>query len=158
MASNQSQEMSETVEYVPVWRIPKLEPGEIYIMEDRGRYKIGKTNNIANRMKEARTWLPEIVLIGHKPFWSVSEIEKQLHLGFSFGWKGGEWFEFEFESDLQLLIEGFLAFSDSNRDMNSVNFIYWFNGEGMAEFVREQARQKLSRTKFLKQETVHQSK
>jgi hypothetical protein len=41
-------------------------------------------------------------------------------------------------------------------DRNSVDFIYWFNGEGMAEFLIEQASQKLSLPRFQKQESVNQ--
>jgi len=51
------------------------------------------------------------------------------------------------------LIDGFTAFSDTNRDMNSVDFIYWFNGDGMTEFVKERYEQGLTLPKFLRQES-----
>jgi hypothetical protein len=133
--------------------VPKKDPGYIYIVEDRGRYKIGKSKCAGHRLKAARTWLPDMNLIGCKPFWNVSRIERDLHVGFSMGWYAGEWFKFDMEEDRDLLLEGFLAFSDTNRDMNSVDFIYWFNGDGMAEFVIERSRQNLSLPMFLKQES-----
>lgn len=53
-------------------------------------------------------------------------------------------------------MEGFTAFSDEDPDRNSVDFIYWFNGDGMAEFLMEQASQKLSLPKFQRQESLNQ--
>lgn len=92
-------------------------------------------------------------LIGIKPFWDLGEIERQLHIGFCSEWYDGEWFQFSDEDMKSLFLEGFDEFSDSDRDVNSVDFIYWFNSNGMAEFVIEQQRQGLSLNKFRKQES-----
>ncbi|MFE1600603.1 GIY-YIG nuclease family protein [Methylobacterium sp. ID0610] len=136
-----------------IFGISKIDDGYIYIIEDRGRYKIGKTTDAKTRTRAAKTWLPDMRLMGIKPFWNVSKVERMLHEGFCRGWYYGEWFEFEDEDYKETLLDGFIAFSDEDRDINSVNFIYWFNGEGMAEFSIERARQHLSLPKFVKQES-----
>ncbi|OCJ69290.1 hypothetical protein A6U96_19080 [Agrobacterium tumefaciens] len=144
---------------MPVWGIRRVDPGYIYIIESHGRYKVGKTKRTENRLKAARTWLPDIKLIGIKPFWGVSHHERLLHVGFANYWYSGEWFNFDGDDDARnLLIDGFTAFTDDNPDRNSVDFIYWYNGEGMVEFLMEMDRQKLSLPKFQKQESVGRKK
>lgn len=77
-----------------------------------------------------------------------------LHVGFVRNWYAGEWFKFDDEPELlELLIDGFTAFTDDNPDKNSVDFIYWFNGDGMAEFAMEMASQKLTLPRFRNQES-----
>jgi T5orf172 domain len=139
-----------------IFGVAAANPGFIYILEDRGRYKIGKSKNSTERLKAAKTWLPDMKLIGCKPFWNFSNIERYLHTAFSRSWYAGEWFEFECDDDKSILLDGFSEFSDTNRDWNSVNFIYWFNGNGMSEFVIELSRQKVTLPKFLKQESSTQ--
>ncbi|MGY4352707.1 hypothetical protein ACVWXM_009200 [Bradyrhizobium sp. GM7.3] len=56
------------------------------------------------------------------------------------------------------MLDGFTAFRDDDPDRNSVDFIYWFNGDGMVEFLIEMDRQKLSLSKFQKQESSTQKK
>lgn len=139
---------------MPVWQIHRVEPGYIYIIESHGRYKIGKSKSKTGRLKEAKTWLPDGKLIGIKPFWGVSYHERMLHVGFVRNWYAGEWFKFDDEPELlELLIDGFTAFTDDNPDKNSVDFIYWFNGDGMAEFAMEMASQKLTLPRFRNQES-----
>lgn len=136
-----------------IFGITKTDPGNVYIVEDHGRYKIGRSKNSADRLRAAKTWLPDMKLVGCKPFWNVSRIERAMHSGFSRSWYSGEWFEFEDQEDKEILLEGFLEFSDTDRDVNSVDFIYWFNGSGLAEFPIEQNRQNLTLPKFLKHES-----
>ncbi|MDX8514985.1 GIY-YIG nuclease family protein [Mesorhizobium captivum] len=144
---------------MPVWQIHRVDPGFIYIIESHSRYKIGKTKRTKDRLKTAKTWLPDMRLIGFKPFWGVSHHERQLHTGFARYWYAQEWFNFEGDSGVRgLLLDGFAAFSDDNPDRNSVDFIYWFNGEGMAEFLIEMDRQKLSLPKFQKRESFSQKR
>ena len=133
--------------------VSALDPGEIYVVSHNGRYKIGRSTNAAVRIREARTWLPELEIIGVKPFWNVRHIERCMHVGFARCWSAGEWFEMVDRGYEETFLGGFKAFSDSDRDRNSVDFIYWFNGDGMAEFIIEQNRQRLSVPKFLKQES-----
>ena len=102
---------------------------------------------------EPRTWLPDIKVIGVKPFWNVTKLERKMHEGFSRCWYHGEWFQLIDEGYRDTLIDGFTAFSDTNRDMNSVDFIYWFNGEGMVEFSMERDGQELTLPQFLRQES-----
>lgn len=144
---------------MPVWQIHRVDPGFIYIIESQGRYKIGKAKRAENRLKAARTWLPDMTLVGFKPFWGVSHHERELHAGFARYWYAREWFDFEGDDDVRdLLLDGFTAFSDDSPDRNSVNFIYWFNGDGMAEFLIEMNRQRLSLPKFQRQESYIQKK
>jgi hypothetical protein len=99
--------------------------------------------------------MPDMSLVGTKPFWGVSYHEQCLHVGFARYWYEREWFSFDGDGDVRdLFLKGFTAFSDDNPDRNSVDFIYWFNGEGMAEFLMEMNHQKLSRPKFQQQESL----
>ena len=139
---------------MPVWRIHRVDPGYLYIIQSHSMYKIGKTVHSTARLRAARTWLPDMEVVGIKPFWQVSYPERALHAGFARHWYDKEWFEFKDEEGVQeVLVDGFRAFRDDDPDRNSVDFIYWFNGEGMAEFFIEMARQKLSLPKFQKQES-----
>lgn len=144
---------------MPVWRVHRVDPGYIYIFESNHRYKIGKTKSTRERLKAAKTWLPDMVLIGFKPFWGVSYHERSLHTGFANYWYSGEWFSFEGDDAARdLLLDGFSAFSDVSPDRNSVDFIYWYNGEGMVEFQMAMAEQNLTLPKFQKQESAIQKK
>jgi hypothetical protein len=144
---------------MPVWNVHRVDPGYIYVFESNGRYKIGKTKRTKERLKAAKTWLPDMILIGFKPFWGMSHHERLLHTGFANYWYAGEWFNFEGDDDARdLLLEGFVAFSDDNPDSNSVNFIYWYNGGGMIEFQMAIHDQKLTLPKFQKQESTGQKK
>jgi hypothetical protein len=144
---------------IPVWNVPRVDPGYIYIFESNARYKIGKTKNIKDRRRAAKTWLPDMTLVGFKPFWSVLNIERLLHAGFAVHWYSGEWFNFEGDDDSRnFLLEGFTAFGDDTPDINSIDFGYWYNGEGMIELQLAKQEQKLTLPKFQKQESISQKK
>jgi hypothetical protein len=144
---------------MPVWQVRRVDPGYIYIFESGGRYKIGKSKSTKERLRAAKTWLPDMNLIGFKPFWGMSYHERCLHAGFARYWYSGEWFNFEGDDNARnLLLDGFIAFSDGDPDKNSVDFIYWFNGEGMAEFLITMAEQELTLPKFQRQESGGQRK
>ncbi|MGY4352708.1 hypothetical protein ACVWXM_009201 [Bradyrhizobium sp. GM7.3] len=49
---------------MPVWQIRRVDPGYLYIIENHGRYKIGKTTRAEKRLRAAKTWLPDMTLIG----------------------------------------------------------------------------------------------
>lgn len=138
---------------IPVFGVPRRDLGYIYIVENNNLFKIGRSKDPEDRLKAAKTWLPDMKLHGVKPFWNVTWVERCLHTGFAIWWYDREWFLFDNEGDRELLLEGFAWFSDNNPDKNSVDFIYWFNSEGMAEFVRERDLQGLSLPKFLEQES-----
>lgn len=144
---------------MPVWQITRVDPGYIYIIEHHGQYKIGKTTSTKERLKAAKTWLPDMNLIGFKPFWGMSHHERLLHTGFAFYWYAGEWYKFDGDDETRdLLLENFTAFSDDNPDANSVNFIYWYNGDGMVELQMAMNDQRLSLRKFQRQESDVQKK
>lgn len=142
---------------MPVWEVRRVDPGYIYIFETNDRYKIGKTKRTKERLKAAKTWLPDMTLIGFKPFWGVSHHERLLHTGFSAYWYSGEWFSFEGDNEARdVLLDGFRAFSDDSPDRNSVDFIYWYNSEGMVEFQIAMAEQNQTLPSFQKQVSATQ--
>jgi len=138
---------------VEAFGVFREDPGYLYILEQGRRFKIGKTKNPKRRIRDAKTWIPDIKVIGVKPFWGVSRLERLLHCGIAQFWIGGEWFEFP-DDTYDFLYEGFDEFHDGpdslDRDWNSVDFIYWFNGSGMGELVLEQNHRKLSLSSWLK--------
>ena len=141
--------VANSVSLVQPWGVPRRDPGSIYVFRDRNRLKIGKTTRpIAQRVRAARTWAPDAELLGERPFWNISRIERHLHCGFAQGWYAGEWFEFQDKSIEHVLLDGFLQFSDTNRDMNSVDFIYWMNSDGMSELIMDRNRSGLSLRRF----------
>lgn len=145
-------------QWIRTFGIPPEDPGYIYLIQSGDRFKIGKTAHKLSRFAAAKTWLPDMAIVGIKPFWNVTWIEKCLHQGFAASWYAGEWFEPIDEAYRSILVDGFSMFSDSDRDRNSVDFIYWFNGDGMAELVIENNSQGISLKQFQKQVTGrHQS-
>jgi len=128
------------------------DPGFIYIVEDHGRLKIGKTKRTVDRMRAAKTWLPDMALLACKPFWNVSQVERDLHAGFSVGWYAGEWFALD-DCDRDILVEGFGEFSDVDRDANTADFTRWCNSEGMVESIIECDRQANGLKRFLGEES-----
>ncbi|MFM8607058.1 MAG: GIY-YIG nuclease family protein [Hyphomicrobiales bacterium] len=142
---------------IPVWNLNRVDPGYIYLIKHRTLYKIGKTTRTKDRIRSARTWLPDIKVIGIKPFWDVSHHERQLHNGFCRYWYFGEWYKFGNDHYARdLLIRGFKAFSDDLPDQNSINFIYWVNGSGIGDFLIERTNQNLKLRQFQKQESGYQ--
>lgn len=138
--------------------VEPVDPGYLYVVEHTGKYKIGKSTNPAARIQAAKTWLPNMELVGVKPFWKVSEKEKLLHVGLSVCWYDGEWFEPFDEGYRGVMIDDFKEFSDTDINKNSVDFIYWYNSSGMAEFAIEQNRQQKSVRKFIRHETTMRKK
>lgn len=129
--------------------VAPVDPGFVYVIEDRGRFKIGRTTGSA-RLNAAKTWLPDMKLVGLKPFWNHQHIEQTMHVGFAACWHAGEWYEMLDDAYRDMLVEGFCAFSDTDRDRNSVDFIYWVNGSGMNELTLEQSRLGISRRRYLR--------
>lgn len=144
---------------LPVWNIHRVDPGYIYVFESGGRYKIGKTKCTKDRLRAAKTWLPDMNLIGFKPFWGMSHHERLLHIGFANFWYSGEWFDFRENNDvLNVLLEGFVSFKDDSPDANSVDFIYWYNGDGMAELQVAMYEERMTLAKFRRRESLIQKK
>jgi hypothetical protein len=128
-----------------IFGVPRLDPGYLYILKAGPRFKIGKTTNPKRRLLAARTWLPEFDLIGVKPFWNVSALERQLFAGLAQFWFSGEWHEFPDDS-YDSIFDEFANFYDEDRDMNSVDFIYWMHNFG--EILMEYNRRNISLRKW----------
>jgi hypothetical protein len=108
--------------------------------------KIGKTKDPLRRLlREAQTWSPDpLELIGVKPFWNITRIEYSLHSGLAEFWHRGEWHRFDDPYWFDFFVSRFRALSDKNRDANSVDVIYWMNGDNYAEAIRMQREHKMS--------------
>ncbi|MGV1826997.1 GIY-YIG nuclease family protein [Agrobacterium vitis] len=127
---------------IPVWGVARLNPGYIYVIQNTdGLLKIGKSKNRKNRLREAKTWLPDADIIGIKPFWLVDRFEKQLHEGLSQWWYSGEWFKFGDDPYVEDFLENFRAFSDEDidRDENTIDFLYLINEFGEISLERASA-------------------
>jgi hypothetical protein len=136
------------VSFVPVWRIPRLDPGYIYAVQASGRLKIGKSKNRDSRIRDARTWLPDMTIVGVKPFWNIRELERQLHEGLAQWWYEGEWFDLLDDPYLEEFLSDFCTFSDheDERDRNSINFLYFMHD--MQEFAMEREHRGLGLRAF----------
>lgn len=97
-------------------------------------------------------------VVGIKPFWNVSRIERLLHVGMSISWYDREWFEPLDESYLDTMTGQFKEFYDEDINRNSVDFIYWYNSSGMAEFAIDLNYQKVSVKKFMRTESSRKKK
>lgn len=139
--------------WAPVYGVCLIDPGYIYMIQDRDRLKIGRSVSRSSRLSAAATWLPDAKVIDIKPFWDHRRIEVRLHEGFADSWYDREWFAPYDDDHRSLMIDEFSEFSDDDRFKNSVDFIYWFNSSGMAEFVMERARQNKALRAFQRQET-----
>jgi hypothetical protein len=139
--------------WAPVYGVRLISPGYIYMIQDHNRFKIGRTVSRSSRLRAAATWLPDAKIIGIKPFWDHRRIEVHLHEGFADSWYDREWFAPYDDDYRNVMVDGFSEFSDQDRFRNSVDFIYWFNSSGMAEFVIERARQNKPLRSFQRQET-----
>lgn len=69
--------------------------GHVYVIKgERGAYKIGKTNNLDNRLKLFHVKLPfDIHLIHAIPSGDIDLLEKELHQKYDAQRINGEWFE-----------------------------------------------------------------
>lgn len=131
------------------------DPGYIYLMRDRGRYKVGRTKSPKHRLRVAKTWIPDIEVIGLKPFWFHKELEAYVHVGLAtFAYKG-EWFDFEGDEFEETFINEFKFFADHNPISNTRSFTYFVNGTGMNELTLEWSCQGNSKRRFLKETSFH---
>ena len=128
------------VSRIPVWNIPQTDPGYLYIFKSWQKLKIGKTTNPGKRISEAKTWLPDLEIVGVKPFWNIADAEKSLHSGLALFWYSHEWFHFNSDPYEAFFLDNFCAFHDDEdyRDQNSINFTYWLHEFG--EYLIERSR------------------
>ncbi len=140
----ESEKRSKFRPNLDIFGVARLDPGWLYIVKNGPLFKIGKSINPTRRLlRDARTWLPDLELIGVKPFWKISALERQLHSGLANYWYAGEWYQFP-DDTYGWLFEDFRGFYDEDRDMNSVDFIHWINGSGMCELIMEQNNRRIS--------------
>jgi hypothetical protein len=125
------------------WHEP-VDPGWLYILKNGSLFKVGKTTNPRQRLREAQTWLPDGELIGMKPFWSIHIFERTLLCGIANFWYCGEWHKFPDETWSEFLSTGFKMFDDHDRSKNTVDFDYWIGGSGMGEVIAEQNHRRIS--------------
>jgi hypothetical protein len=134
-----------------IFGVVRDDPGWLYLVRSGDLFKIGKTKNPKRRLRQAATWAPDIEVIALKPFWNISHIERLLHEGLADQWHKGEWFRFVDEGIEEFILDGFRGFYEKDRDANSVDFIYWYNGSGMMEFAMERDDRRVSLRKFQRQ-------
>lgn len=133
------------------------DPGYIYVLHANSRLKIGRSINKQTRIKQAKTWLPECEVIGVKPFWNHKSIEKYLQLGMVRFWVTGEWYEFEGDEFEDWFLTEFQAFSETDINKNSIDFIYFMNSTGMSELTLEFSERGSSKLGFQREESAHSS-
>jgi len=131
-----------------IFGVTKADPGWLYLMRSGELFKIGKTKNPKRRVRDALTWSPDIEVIAMKPFWNISMLERMIHEGLSDSWHKGEWFKFIDDDMRDFVVDGICGFYEQDRDMNSVDFIYWYNGSGMVEFQMERDSRRVSLRRF----------
>ena len=129
--------------------VPKLDPGWIYVVAAGPLLKVGRTKHPDRRLsREAKTWLPDLEIIGVKPFWNIGRLEYSLHSALADHWYKGEWHKFEDTYWRNFFVEAFCEFSDTDRDINSVNFAYWMSGTNYAERVGMHCHKRMSLRKW----------
>jgi len=129
--------------------------GWIYLVKNGHLYKIGTTTNPQRRLhKDAKTWLPDMQILAVKPFFNAKELERDLHTGLAMQWYSGEWFKFDHKWMEEFFVETFSEFYDDDPASNSVDFIYWFNGNGFAEFTLDRSWKSQSLPKFQQETSV----
>ncbi|MEE9428842.1 MAG: GIY-YIG nuclease family protein [Paracoccaceae bacterium] len=119
------------------------------------KLKIGRTKNKKDRMRQAKTWLPDGEVVGIKPFRDHKNLENYLHLGLAQFWYKGEWYDFEGDEFEEWFIEEFAALDDTDVNANSINFIYLMNSTGMNEFTLEYSKGSSSKLGFQRDESGH---
>jgi hypothetical protein len=103
-------------------------------------------------LRAARTWIPDVKVIGVKPFWHVADLERSLHIALTDYWIDGEWFDFGEDEFQEYFIETFQEFYDDDINRNSVDFIYWMNSTGMSEFTWEFSSRGISLPEWRRQD------
>lgn len=140
-----AEKKSEIRPNLDIFGVHRSDPGWLYIFKNDNRFKVGKTTNPKRRLLAAKTWLPDVEIVGIKPFWNISELERELLAGLAQFWKSGEWHEFP-DDTYDHLFDAFRGFYDEDRDMNSVDFIYWMHE--FAEILIEYSDREISLRKW----------
>ncbi len=88
-----------------------------------------------------------------KPFWFHRGAEYSIQVGLAMFHYMGEWYDFSGDEFEETFVEMITEFSDIDPIENHYDFPYFMNSSGLAEFTLEQTRQRMSRKRFLKQES-----
>lgn len=135
--------------------VSAFDPGYLYVIRSQSRLKIGRSTGKRDRIRQARTWLPDGEVLGIKPFWNHRVLEKYLQLGLTMFWYKGEWYDFGGDEFEEAFIEDFIAFDDADINRNSIDFIYFMNSSGMSEYTLEFSQRNVSKASFLRKESVN---
>lgn len=128
--------------------VPRLDEGWIYAVRTGNLVKVGKTADPKRRLLgAANTWCPHgLDQILAKPFWNTRKAEYSLHAALAEHRHRGEWHKFDDPQQLAFFIDAFDEFKneEDERDLNSVNFMYWMNGTNYAEAIRMQCEHRMT--------------
>ena len=107
--------MTKRSEFRPnlkIFGVQKTDPGWIYLVENQDFLKVGKTNNPVRRLeREAKTWLPDLTIVGAKPFWNVLRVERLIHEALSRYWYSREWYKICDKDEHDFVVNGFWNFT-----------------------------------------------
>lgn len=96
----------------------------VYILESKGFYKIGKTQNLSVRIKSLQVGNPFGLNIAHVIFTDYhTKVERALHLIFGDSHTGNEWFNLslkEISTIKSMDVEGILSWANSLRPVSQV--------------------------------------
>ncbi|MBW0368276.1 GIY-YIG nuclease family protein [Ensifer adhaerens] len=148
-------ESFEPSPYLGRFGIASGDPGYIYVLRSQSRLKVGRSTGKSDRLRQARTWIPDAEVLGIKPFWNHRDVEKYLQLGLSMFWYKGEWYDFKGDEFEGWFLDEFVAFDDVDINRNSINFIYFMNSSGMSEYTLEFSQQGVSKARFQRDESAH---
>lgn len=148
-------EKFEPAEWLGNFGISASDPGYVYILRSQDRLKIGRSVRGHDRLKQAKTWLPDAEILGVKPFWHHRAAEYCMQLSLTQFWYSGEWFDFAGDEFEEWFIAEFVAFDDVDINRNSMNFTYFMNSTGMSEYAAEFSRRIVSKISFHRSESVH---
>lgn len=133
-----------------IFGVKPVDPGYIYVVMSDNKIKVGRSTSPRKRLREAKTWLPDAQIIGVKPFWCHTSVEQSIHIGLASFWYDKEWYDFQNDEFFETFLDEIKAFSNSDINSNSIDFIYFMNGSGMSEFTLEQSGSQESKMSFLK--------
>ncbi|MDR6103175.1 hypothetical protein QE369_003372 [Agrobacterium larrymoorei] len=141
--------------YLGRFGVQASDPGYIYVVKSQSRLKIGRSVGRTDRLRQARTWLPDGEVLGVKPFWQHQEVEKHLQIGLAMFWYKGEWYDFKGDEFEEQFLDEFVAFHDEDINKNSIDFVYFMNSSGLSEYTMEFSRQSVSKASFQRLESVN---
>lgn len=148
-------ECYEPSPYLTRFGVSADDPGYIYVIRSESRLKIGRSTGKRDRLRQAKTWIPDGEVLGIKPFWNHRAVENYLHLGLTMFWYKGEWYDFDGDEFEEAFVADFIAFDDADINRNSIDFIYLMNSSGMSEYTLEYSQRNVSKAGFQREECIN---